>query len=260
MTEALVYGAIAAGALVLGSLLGVRIRLPQRVLAAMLAFAAGTLVTAMAFELFEESVESGGVLIAAVAFLVGAVVFVTVSSWLDRRVETSLDVAGSPKVDIDAAASDVKVSPSSVGSSAGLALLAAAILDGVPEQLALGISLGEPAADSGGVVLLVAIFLSNFPEALVGAASMQEQGTPARKIVLMWTAVAVALTMACVLGRALLSTASGGTVSIPLAFAGGAVIAALADTFMPEAYEKGGSLVALATAGGFLLSFLLSVL
>jgi len=109
-------------------------------------------------------------------------------------------------------------------------------------------------------VLLVAIFLSNFPEALVGAASMQEQGTPARKIVLMWTAVAVALTMACVLGRALLATASGGTVSIPLAFAGGAVIAALADTFMPEAYEKGGSLVALATAGGFLLSFLLSVL
>lgn len=34
----------------------------------------------------------------------------------------------------------------------------------------------------------------------------------------------------------------------PLAFAAGAVLAALADTIMPEAYEQGGPTVALSTA------------
>ena len=50
------------------------------------------------------------------------------------------------------------------------------------------------------------------------------------------------------------------TLSLPLAFAAGAVLAALADTLMPEAYEEGGPTVALSTAAGFLLFFFLSVL
>ena len=50
------------------------------------------------------------------------------------------------------------------------------------------------------------------------------------------------------------------TLSLPLAFAAGAVRAALADTLMPEAYERDGPNVALSTAAAFLLSFVLSVL
>jgi ZIP family zinc transporter len=42
------------------------------------------------------------------------------------------------------------------------------------------------------------------------------------------------------------------------AFAAGAVLASLADTLMPQAYEQGGKAVALATAVGFLLAFLLT--
>ena len=48
--------------------------------------------------------------------------------------------------------------------------------------------------------------------------------------------------------------------SLSLAFAAGAVLTTLADTLMPEAYEQGGPTVALSTAAGFLLSFVLSVL
>ena len=57
-----------------------------------------------------------------------------------------------------------------VCSGVGLALLAAVTLDGVPENLALGVSL------VGGLSLslLVAIFFSNLPEALVGAVAMRE--------------------------------------------------------------------------------------
>jgi zinc transporter, ZIP family len=181
-----------------------------------------------------------------------------VSGWLDRRVEHPADPAGSPKLDTAAASREADFSPSQAGASAGLALLVAAIFDGVPENLALGIALGGD--EGGGVVLLVAIAVANLPEGLVGAASMQEQGWTAKRTVLTWTIAAAVLAVAVVAGQALLSEASPGTVSLPLAFAGGAVVAALADTFMPEAYEKGGSAAALATAAGFLLSYLLSTL
>jgi ZIP family zinc transporter len=43
-----------------------------------------------------------------------------------------------------------------------------------------------------------------------------------------------------------------------LSFAGGAVLASLADTLMPDAYREGGKWVALATTAGFLISFLIS--
>jgi ZIP family zinc transporter len=257
MTRAVVFGLIASTPLVVGAVLGLWLRLPQRLLAMMLAFAAGSLITALAFELFEHSYQRGGAVPAGLGFAAGAAVFTVVSAWLDRRVEAAAgDMAGSAKVDTDAASVEPVPSSSAAGGAAGLALLAAVTLDGVPENLALGVAMvGE---DTAGLVLLVAIFLSNLPESLVGSAAMKEQGRSARFIVGTWAAAAALLALAVVVGRGLLADVGGTGVSIPLAFAAGAVVASLADTLMPEAYEKGGAAAALATAGGFLLSYLLS--
>jgi ZIP family zinc transporter len=126
----------------------------------------------------------------------------------------------------------------------------------VPETSRWGSPFGGE--EGGGVVLLIAITVANLPEGLVGAASMQEQGWTAKRTILTWALAAAVLAGAVVAGRALLAEASPGTVSVPLAFAGGAVVAALADTFMPEADEKRGSAAALVTAAGSLLSYLLS--
>lgn len=136
-----------------------------------------------------------------------------------------------------------------------LALLAAVTLDGVPENLALGVSLSE---GSGGIALLAAIFVSNFPEAVVGSASMRQQGRSTGFVVGTWTAAAILLTFAVVVGAGALSATAPETISLPLAFAAGAVLASLADTLMPEAYEDGGPLVALTTTAGFVLAFLLA--
>jgi zinc transporter, ZIP family len=51
---------------------------------------------------------------------------------------------------------------------------------------------------------------------------------------------------------------SADGLSVALGFAGGAVLASLADTVMPEAFDSGGPLVAFATTGGFFLSFVLA--
>lgn len=260
MGDAVVFGLIASSALVLGAIVGARVQIPKRLLAAMLAFAAGALITALAFELFEESYEKGGLWRAAAGLAVGAVVFTVLSARLDAAARkgsaTGPEDEGSEKLDVDAASVEHPATPASRQGAAGLALLAAVTLDGVPENVALGVALGE---GSGGLALLAAIFVSNFPESLVGSASMRAQGRSSRHVLLLWGVCAVLLAVAVVIGAGPLSQASAETISLPLAFAAGAVIASLADTLIPEAYEQGGPVVALSTTAGFLLSFVLSL-
>ena len=262
MASSLLFGIIASSALVLGAVIGVRFQLPKRVLAILLSFAAGALITALSFELFEDAYEHGGILLAALGLFAGAVVFTVLSALLDRwaqagnRTAPADEYQGSAKLDTDSAAAERSPTSASTRGAAGLALLAAVTLDGVPENVALGISLGE---GTGGLALLAAIFVSNFPESLVGASSMRSQGRSPGAVIGLWGACAVLLTIAVVVGAGPMSGTDPEVVSLPLAFAAGAVIASLADTLMPEAYEHGGPAVALSTAAGFVLSFVLSL-
>ena len=252
------FGLVASSPLIVGTVAGARLRVPERVLAAMLSFAAGALITAVAYELFEDSYEQGGLWRAGLGMFVGAVVFTALSALLDRWAEAGgAEQDGSAKLDKDAATTERAPTAASARSTAGLALLAAVTLDGVPENVALGVSLSE---GSGGLALLAAIFASNLPEAFVGSASMREQGKSDAFIVGAWTVAAVLLTLSVVVGAGPLAAASDETISLPLAFAAGAVLASLADTVMPEAYEQGGPLVALSTTAGFVLSFMLATL
>ena len=118
--------------------------------------------------------------------------------------------------------------------------------------------MGVTLIEGSSVALLVAIFVSNFPEALVGARKMKDAGVRPKTVMLIWVGAVLLLGLAVVLGYALLDGVDNKTLSVPLAFAAGAVLASLADTVMPEAYEEGGIKVAYATALGFLLSYLLS--
>jgi ZIP family zinc transporter len=262
VAQSLLFGVVASSALLIGAFVGVRFQLPKRVLAILLSFAAGALITALTFELFEDAYEHGGIERAAIGLFAGALVFTVLSALLDRwaqagnRSKPAGEVQGSPKLDTDAAAADRPATSASTRGAAGMALLAAVTLDGVPENVALGVALGE---GSGGLALLAAIFVSNLPESLVGAASMRSQGRSVASVIGLWTACAVLLALAVVVGAGPLSGSDPETISLPLAFAAGAVIASLADTLMPEAYEHGGPAVALSTAAGFVLSFVLSL-
>ncbi len=229
----ILFAVTASGALVIGAVVGVRWTLPRVVTAWLLAFASGALITAVAFELFLEAYEQGGALRAAVAFVLGATVFIVIDAALEARTRT-LHIRG---------------------SAVGLALLAGVTLDGVPENLALGVSLIEGAA----VALLVAIFVSNFPEAVVGARKMKDAGMSDARVLMTWSGAAAILAVAVVAGYGALDGVDPGTLAWPLGFAAGAVLASLADTLMPEAYSDGGPYVAYATALGFLTSFLISV-
>lgn len=158
--NALIFGAIASSALVLGALLGARIQLPKALLAAMLAFAAGALITALAFELFEDAYEHGGIWRAAVGLIVGAAVFTALSAWLDRaaRRGTTAGAApaggndvpeeshGSEKLDPDAAAQETGAGRRTALQQLTGDHLAAA---GVRRRRGAGLARGH--ADAGGL-------------------------------------------------------------------------------------------------------------
>jgi zinc transporter, ZIP family len=284
MWEAVLFGVLATSSLVVGGALGSYWEAPKRVTGVMLAFASGAMVSALAFELFPEAVELGGVAPASGGLLAGAAVFVAVNTWLDSRVappdeaEAAAEEGGETETAAEdeaaaAARGDAPDLPEELAGAAlqqrekvevaaasgvGLALLAASILDGVPENLALGVSLADEEPAGGSLALLAGIFAANFPEALVGAVAMRSQGRPVRVTFGLWLATAVLLIPAVVIGRVTLAGADPSTLAFPLAFAGGAVLAALADTLMPEAFERGRPLNAFATCAGFLLAFVLA--
>lgn len=239
---AVLFGLAASSALVIGALVGARWSPPKQVTGVLLAFASGALISALAFELFEESFTMGGPVRAGLGLLAGAATFVAVDTALERYVSGS----SGPR--------QRELVTSGARAGVGLALLAAVTLDGVPENLALGVSLVSGASSS----LLVAIFFSNLPEALVGAVAMRESGLHRRTVVLTWVACAVLLAAAVVLGHGAAGGLSEHVLAVALAFAGGAVLASLADTLMPEAFEHGRPLNAFATAAGFFLSFVLA--
>jgi ZIP family zinc transporter len=146
-----------------------------------------------------------------------------------------------------------------VAATTGLAMLVGALIDGIPESAAIGLSL-HAEGRSLGIVLLAAVFLANVPESLGSTGAMREEGRSRGYIIGVWTGVGVVCVLATVAGYALLGGLSPGWVSAILALAAGGILALLADTMFPEAFEHGGRWVALATAIGFACAFLLSEL
>ncbi|MBP1160829.1 MULTISPECIES: ZIP family metal transporter [Rhodococcus] len=227
MLTAALYGLGTALPLLVGAMVGLRYDLPRQLLAALMAFGAGTMVAAVSTELFQPAFESEGVLVAGVALMLGALVYVVADHLIENR-----------------------LGPAALG----WALMLGTLLDGVPENTALGVSLGV----ESGFVLLVAIAVGNMPEAVAGAASMRKQHNfDRRRAMLLWTVTAVLLVLVVIGAYAASDAISDRQVAIVQAFAGGATIAVLADSLMPEAYREGGWWVGLSTALGFLTAFAL---
>lgn len=227
VTKAFLYGVGTALPLLVGAAVGLRWRLRTGVLAALMAFGSGTMIAAVSVALFEPAFENAGGTWAGVGLLAGACVYVLADRTIERR----------------------------LGAAAlGWALMLGAILDGVPENTALGASLEE----SGGLVLLVAVAVGNTPEAISGAAKMRDQHRLSHaRCLALWAATAVVLVLVTMASHAVSDQLTAGTLGVLQAFAGGATIAVLADSLMPEAFKEGGWWVGIATATGFLVAFLL---
>jgi zinc transporter, ZIP family len=238
MLEAGLWGLVAGSSLVVGAAIGIWLPIPRRIVALVMGFGAGALVSALAFDLTAEAYAEGGAVVTAVGLAVGGLTFFVG----DVLIESTGRAAGT----------------GAAAAGGGLAIVLGALLDGLPESFVLGASLVGGAGVS--ISFLVAVVLSNLPEGLAGARDLRREGHSARWVIGLWSGVAIASGLAAAFGFAILGSLAGEPLGLAKAFAAGAILTMLADTLFPEAYEDGGKGVGLATLLGFALAFFLSVM
>ena len=215
-------------------MLGLLRRWPERAIGVVLAFGAGALISAVSFDLAAEGVELGGGDSVALGLALGALTYFLA----DRVVE---------HFDQSSYAGSSAASPSTADGGAGLAL--GAFLDGIPEQMVLGI--GLVAGDGVSIGLLAAIFVSNLPEAVGSATEMRAAGRSRATILRLWVIVAVVCTIATVVGYLIADGASGDLQATINGFAAGALLVMLIDSMIPDAARQAGKIAGLVTVLGF---------
>jgi ZIP family zinc transporter len=240
MGAALGWGAVATSSLVLGALLGVARAWSVRLVGLVLAFGAGALISAVSFELAAEGIEVAGARPVAIGLAIGALTYFLCDLLIERR------------------GSGGRAGARGAGDEAGAALALGALLDGIPEQLVLGIGLA--AGEGVSIGLLAAIYVSNLPEAIGSARDMRAEGHTRGSVARLWIGVAVLCTLATGAGYALADATTGSVKGAVNGFAAGALVVMLIDSMIPEATEKSGRLAGLAATLGFALATGLSTL
>jgi zinc transporter, ZIP family len=236
------WGILAASSLVIGAVFALRFRISLRVIGLIMAFGAGVLISAVAFDLIDEAVGKssghgwvvGGVFAGCFVFFGG--------DWLIGR------LGGGDRKDADGAQE----------SGSALAIVLGTVLDGIPESMVIGLTIYEGGAV--GAAYLAAVFISNLPESISSTSGLLAGGWKKSRILWMWVAIALISGVASLAGYGLFQNSSPDTVAFVLAFAAGAILTMLAETMMPEAFEHGGKLVGVATTLGFAVAFTIHTL
>lgn len=240
------WGLLAGSALLIGAAAGWFTHAPRRLIAAVMAFGSGVLISALSFDLVDAAYRRGGFTATGIGFLAGAAVYTVANVALAKKGAKHRKRSGhqQPSEDEDA--------------GSGLAIAVGALLDGIPESIVIGVSLIAGGAVS--TVAVIAIFLSNLPEGLSSSAGMKKAGRSRGYVFGVWTAIAVISGAASLAGYAVFRRFPVGVISATTAVAAGAILAMLSDTMIPEAFEEAHDFAGLVTVCGFLVAFVLTKL
>ncbi|WP_433790501.1 ZIP family metal transporter [Actinoplanes sp. CA-252034] len=233
------WGLLAGSALLLGAAVGYLADIPRRIIASIMAFGAGVLLSAVAFELVGEAYEQAGMEWAASGAIAGALIYTGCNVLLARR-----------------GARNRKRSEDRKDDGSGLALALGALLDGIPESIVIGT--GLLAGGGVSVATVAAVFVSNVPEGLSSAAGLRAAGRSRAYVFSLWSGIALISGLSAIAGYTILADAPATLLGWITALAGGAILTMVADTMIPEAFDDAHLLIGLITVTGFLLSFGLS--
>ena len=241
-----IWGLIAGSALLVGAGVGDLITLRRTTIAAVMAFGSGVLISALSFDLMAEAYRRGGFYSTSAGFVAGAVIY-SIANWVLARhgAKNRKRSGGQQPSEGDQPGS-------------GLAIAIGALLDGIPESMVIGLSLLGGGTVS--FVAVIAIFISNIPEGLSSSAGMKKAGRSRTYVFGLWTAITVISGIAALIGYLLGQGTSQMMVAAITAMAAGAMLAMLADTMIPEAFDEARNWAGLITVLGFLVAFILTKL
>lgn len=242
--QASFWGLVSGSALIIGAAFGYLAKVPRKIIAFIMAFGSGVLISALAFDLMDEAYQRGGFLSAATGFIAGAVIYSVANHFINKKGAKHRKRSGSQQPD----------ESSSPGS--GIAIAIGALIDGIPESIAIGVSMIKGGAVSTAAI--IAIFLSNLPEGMSSSAGMKNAGRSAKYIFIVWTGIAVISGIASLCGYTFFRHLPPEIVAATVALAAGAILTMLSNTMIPEAFEEGHDYVGLVTVLGFLAAFILT--
>ncbi len=242
--EAGLWGLVAGGMLVVGAAIAWFFRVPRLVVAGVMAFGAGVLFSALAFDMVDEAEAAGGLPATVLGLAGGALAYVGANIYLNRRGAARRKSSG-----------DEQMSEQDQAGS-GTAIAVGALLDGVPESIVLGLTLLS--GQGVTVSVLAAISISNLPEGLSSSAGMKRNGRSARYVFGVWGGIALASGLAGLVGTVALDDAAPATISLITAIAAGAILTMIADTMIPEAFADTRLWTGLILTFGFITAFTLS--
>jgi ZIP family zinc transporter len=209
-----------------------------------MAFGSGVLISALSFELMEEAYQEAGLAAIATGFLLGAVIYAAANQllviWGARHRKRS---------------GTHQPSEEDQGGS-GMAIAIGALIDGIPESIAIGLSILHGGAVS--VATVAAIFLSNLPEGFSSSAGMRKAGRSEAYVFGVWTAIAFACGLASLAGYAVFGALSPFIVAATTAVAAGGMLAMIVDTMIPESFAEAHDWARRFVVLGFLVSFILT--
>jgi len=242
MLNAFLWGLLATSSLAIGGMIATRFNIGKKTLGVIMAFGAGTLISAISYELIFEAIKMGrGTGFPAFGLFAGALTFFFSDKLIGK-------FGGGDHMDSQASHSSKLIIP----------MVLAIILDGIPESIVIGLGIFE----GGGVsiAMLVAVFISNLPESIAGSTGMKASGWSRKRIQLLWLVIAVVCAVSSIAGFSLFNNTSDHWLSFINAFAGGAILIMIANSMIPEAYEHGGKLAGIFTVLGFFVSVCVVVL
>lgn len=241
------WGLFSASGLLIGALVADLFskRLSHRLIATVMGFGGGVLIAIVAVELMGDAIQTGMSIGAITALLGGAAIFSGINWYLANRGAKNRKRCGEC----------VEQPSETEHRGSGVAIAAGAILDGIPEALVIGLSMLGGGKIGMGVV--AGFFLANIPQGLSSASGMKLAGRSRRYIYAIWAGIPLLIGQTAALGNIALGSASTDAPGVILCFAAGAVLAMLAETMIPEAFDDAPPLIGLITVTGFLAAFLL---
>ena len=138
-----IYSSISGGAIILGSFLGTK-KIPDKILAFVLAFGSGVLLAVLSFTLMHQAYNFSGPIVTSIAFIAGGLFFYKLVTYLEKHL------------------------------TEGVGFIIGTALDDLPETLSMGI--GFASGENLGIVLALSIFLHNLPEGISSTSELIDEG------------------------------------------------------------------------------------